>query len=113
MRLDFSVFGDEKLSHGRYPGNKLKPRASFSFCRCSHGVSHGVKHGIVAPSREREIPRIMLHLVATLVPAQQSHLFAETITEAIARLHSDCVRAGLIEIRALPVLRWRNGDIHH
>ena len=31
--LDFSMFGDEKLSYGRYPDG-MKPSASFSFCTC-------------------------------------------------------------------------------
>eukprot|EP01052_Picozoa_sp_SAG31_P035522 SAG31_NODE_4299_length_3373_cov_1.830483_3_plen_180_part_00 len=32
--LEFSQFGDEKLSFGRYPIDQFKPSASFSFCVC-------------------------------------------------------------------------------
>lgn len=34
--LQFSMFGDEKLSFGRYP-ERFKPSASFSFCVCKKG----------------------------------------------------------------------------
>mmetsp|Transcript_2496 Transcript_2496/g.4533 ORF Transcript_2496/g.4533 Transcript_2496/m.4533 type:complete len:284 (-) Transcript_2496:352-1203(-) len=34
-QLQFSRFGDEKLSFGRFPTDKFEPQESFSFCVCT------------------------------------------------------------------------------
>ena len=36
--LQFSKFGDDKLNYGRYPLDRFKPSASFSFCVCKKAV---------------------------------------------------------------------------